>query len=73
MFAPLDRRGVKNTARQSLGGNMARHLAFGGVVRLAGRSVSSVACLAFVLALGVAFWALMAWIGGALLSGAAFN
>jgi hypothetical protein len=47
---------------------MARHLAFGGVARPVGRSVSSVACLAFVLALGGAFWALVAWLGGALLS-----
>ena len=47
---------------------MARHLAFGGVARPASRGVSSVACLAFVLALGGAFWALVAWLGGALLS-----
>lgn len=42
---------------------MARHLAFGGVARPVGRGVSSVACLAFVLALGVAFWAGAAWLG----------
>jgi hypothetical protein len=72
MFAPLDRRGAKKAPRE-LGGYMARHLAFGGVGRPLGRSVSSMACLAFVLALGVAFWALAAWIGGTLLSGAAFN
>lgn len=52
---------------------MARHLAFGGVGRPMGRSISSVACLAFVLALGAAVWVLVAWIGGTLLSGATFN
>ena len=46
---------------------MARHLAFGGVARPVGRSVSSVACLAFVLALGAAIWAATAWLGGALI------
>ncbi len=53
---------------------MARHLAFGGVARPMGRSVSSVACLAFVLALGVAFWAGAAWLAQALFSlGATLN
>jgi hypothetical protein len=42
---------------------MARHLAFGGGARSAGRGVSSIACLAFVLLLGVAFWAGAVWIG----------
>jgi hypothetical protein len=42
---------------------MARHLAFGGVARPVGRGVSSVACLAFVLALGGAFWAAAVWLG----------
>ena len=46
---------------------MARHLAFGGVVRPAGRGVSSVACLAFVLALGGAFWAAAVWLGETLI------
>jgi len=53
---------------------MARHLAFGGVARPAVRSVSSVACLAFVLALGVAFWAAAAWLGQTLIEmGATLN
>jgi len=43
---------------------MARHLAFGGVARPAGRGVSSIACLAFVLALGTALWTVAAWLGG---------
>jgi hypothetical protein len=47
---------------------MARHLALGGTSREIGRSVSSVACLAFVALLGVAFWAGAVWIGEALLS-----
>lgn len=53
---------------------MARHLAFGGASRPVGRSVSSVACLAFVIVLGLAFWAATAWIGQILLRmGAAVN
>lgn len=37
---------------------MRRNLAFGGVTRLGtNRSISSVACLAFVALLAVAFWA----------------
>ena len=36
---------------------MARHLAFGGAVRPIGRGASSLACLAFVVLLGAAFWA----------------
>ena len=47
---------------------MARHLAFGGVARSAGRGVSSVACLAFVLALGAALWAATAWLGETFIS-----
>ncbi len=53
---------------------MARHLAFGGVARPVGRGVSSVACLAFVLALAVAFWAAAAWLGETLIRmGATLN
>jgi hypothetical protein len=46
---------------------MGRHLAFGGVPRSVGRSVSSLACLAFVLLLALAFWAGALWIGQILL------
>ena len=46
---------------------MARHLAFGGAGRSGAHGVSSLACLAFVLLLGVAFWAGAVWIGGSLL------
>jgi len=42
---------------------MGRNFAFSGVARPAGRCVSSLACLAFVLALAVAFWAGAVWIG----------
>ncbi|HEX3700756.1 MAG TPA: hypothetical protein VHV27_08795 [Phenylobacterium sp.] len=42
---------------------MRRNLAFGGLARPANRSVSSLACLAFVALLAVAFWAGAAWIG----------
>lgn len=42
---------------------MRRHLAFGGAARQeVNRSVSSVACLAFVALLAVAFWAGALWI-----------
>lgn len=42
---------------------MRRHLAFGGAARPeVNRSVSSVACLAFVAVLAVAFWAGALWI-----------
>ena len=41
---------------------MVRHLAFGGATRSAGRGVSSLACLAFVVLLGMAFWAGAVWI-----------
>ncbi|WP_293375445.1 hypothetical protein [Phenylobacterium sp.] len=47
---------------------MARHLAIGGASRGMGRGVSSVACLAFVALLAVAFWAGAVWIGQAMLS-----
>jgi hypothetical protein len=46
---------------------MARHLAFGGAARPAGRNLSSVACLAFVALLAAAFWAGAVWIGEFLL------
>lgn len=46
---------------------MARHLAFGGAARPVGRGVSSVACLAFVIFMGLAFWAATAWLGEILL------
>ncbi len=42
---------------------MARILAFGGVSRPAARNLRSLACLAFVLVLGTAFWAGALWIG----------
>jgi len=42
---------------------MGRHLAYGGASRPLGRGVSSLACLAFVALLGVAFWAGALWLG----------
>ena len=43
---------------------MRRNLAFGGLTRSEpGRSVCSIACLAFVALLCVAFWAGALWIG----------
>jgi len=42
---------------------MRRNLAYGGVARPGiNRGVSSVACLAFVALLGIAFWAGAIWI-----------
>jgi hypothetical protein len=46
---------------------MRRDLAFGGVTRPVGRGVSSIACLAFVVFLALAFWAGAMWIGQAIL------
>ena len=46
---------------------MGRNLAFSGVARPANRSLGSLACLAFVVFLGLAFWAGALWIGHALL------
>jgi hypothetical protein len=46
---------------------MRRNLAYGGSTRAMGRSVSSVACLAFVIFLAIAFWAGAVWIGEALM------
>ena len=54
---------------------MRRNLAFGGVARPAAhRGVSSIACLAFVAVLGVAFWAGAIWIAELLvrISGTSF-
>ena len=42
---------------------MRRNLAFGGMARPVNRGVSSLACLAFVGCLAVAFWAGAVWIG----------
>ena len=47
---------------------MARHLVYGGAARPLGRGVSSLACLAFVAVLGVAFWAGAVWLGQLILS-----
>lgn len=46
---------------------MAYHLSYGGVSRRRARGLSSLACLAFVALLGMAFWAGAVWIGQALL------
>jgi len=46
---------------------MARHLAFGGAARPMGKGASSLACLAFVVLLGAAFWAGAVYIGQFLL------
>jgi hypothetical protein len=50
---------------------MARHLVYGGTARPLGRGVTSLACLAFVAALGVAFWAGAVWLGQIIIGGAA--
>lgn len=41
---------------------MRRDLAFGGVTRQMDRPARSIACLAFVGVMGLAFWAGAAWI-----------
>ncbi|WP_374578616.1 hypothetical protein [Phenylobacterium sp.] len=46
---------------------MPRNVAFGGASRGAARGLTSIACLAFVAALAVAFWAGALWIGGTLI------
>jgi hypothetical protein len=47
---------------------MRRNLAYGGGTRpVVGRGVSSIACLAFVVVLAIAFWAGAVWIGQAIL------
>ena len=45
---------------------MARHLTY-GAARPTAKGLSSLACLAFVAVLGVAFWAGVIWIGQAAL------
>ena len=50
---------------------MARHLAYGGTMRPAGRGVSSLACLVFVALLGTAFWAGAVWLGQVILNATA--
>lgn len=42
---------------------MLRRPAFGGAARAVGRGASSIACLAFVVVLAIAFWAGAVWIG----------
>ena len=47
---------------------MRRNLAFGGgAAGPMGRSVGSIACMAFVVALTIAFWAGIVWIAQALI------
>ena len=46
---------------------MPRKAAYAGVVREPARGVSSVACLAFVAVLALAFWAGAVWVGNLLL------
>ena len=46
---------------------MARHLVYGGRARPMAKGASSLACLAFVALLGIAFWAGVVWIGQAIL------
>ena len=46
---------------------MRRDLAFMGAARQVGRPARSIACLAFVAALGAAFWAGAIWIAEAIL------
>lgn len=52
---------------------MRRNLAIGGAAGPMGRGVSSVACLAFVVALAIAFWAGVLWIAEALVSSGYFT
>ena len=46
---------------------MPRKVALAGVARVEPKSVSSIACLAFVAALAVAFWAGALWFGNLLI------
>jgi hypothetical protein len=46
---------------------MPRTTAFAGMGRAPNKSVSSIACLAFVAVLATAFWAGAVWIGNLLL------
>lgn len=48
---------------------MRRDLAFSGVARHAERPARSIACLAFVALLGVAFWAGAVWIAEQFMQG----
>jgi hypothetical protein len=57
------RRSTGADLKKEIGGKMRRNLAFGGTARPLGRSVSSIACLAFVVFLAIAFWAGALWIG----------
>lgn len=51
-----------------------RNLAFGGAATTpVGRGVSSIACLAFVVVLAVAFWAGVLWIAEALIDSGYFT
>jgi hypothetical protein len=52
---------------------MARHLVYGGAMRLMGRDVSSLACLLYVALLGLAFWAGALWLGQLILRIGAFG
>jgi len=45
-----------------------RNLAYGGATRPMAKGVSSVACLAFVVTLAIAFWAGVLWIVQALMN-----
>ena len=47
---------------------MQRNPAIAGMGRTSSKSVSSIACLAFVGVLGTAFWAGALWIGNLLLT-----
>jgi hypothetical protein len=58
MSEPLDRSGVKKTAWEEI---MVGRLSY-GAARPTAKGASSLACLAFVAALGVAFWAGAVWI-----------
>lgn len=47
--------------------NMPRNVTFGGVSRGTARGLTSIACLAFVGVLALAFWAGALWIGNTLI------
>lgn len=47
---------------------MPRNPVLGGVARGSNRGLSSVACLAFVLAIALAFWTGAAWLGRVILA-----
>jgi len=46
---------------------MRRNLAYGGAARTGPKGVSSLACLAFVIVLAIAFWAGVLWMAEALI------